>query len=176
MAPPAPPPIATLAELDAARAQARGLVHRRALKAAGRAAVPFGFGHDALADLVDDIQRIFRLTPAQRAEIAPRLLTSMTDLIAAYAPPAIGAEAIAGLAARFGANPIARVAGRSFAGRLLRRVAAGRGLLGTVARRAWVIPAALGGGAAAGYELLGRRCINQCHAYLRTRLPGAAIA
>ena len=40
---------------------------------------------------------------------------------------------------------------------------------------AWVIPAALGGGNAARYELLGRRAINQCYAYLRPRL-GAAIA
>jgi hypothetical protein len=43
-------------------------------------------------------------------------------------------------------------------------------MLGMAARRAWLIPAALGGGAAAAYELLGRRCINQCDAYLRERI------
>ncbi len=169
--------IETVAALNDAREQARSLVHHRALKAAARAAVPFGFGSDALGDLIEDIQRIFQLTPEQKAELAPTLITSVSDLVTAYAPAAIGAETVAGLTARLAGNPVARIAGRSFAARFLRRVAAGRGLLGVVARRAWVIPAALGGGAAASYELLGRRCINQCDAYLRARIaPLAARA
>ncbi len=169
-------PITTLAELDDAREQARALVNRRALKAAARAVVPFGFGSDALAQLVEDVQTVFQLTPGQRTALAPAILTSFTDLAAAYAPAALGAEAVAGLAARLGANPVTRIAGRSFGGRFIRRVAAGRGLLGTVARRAWVIPAALGGGAAASYELLGRRCINQCYALLRDELAAHPTA
>ena len=168
--------IATVADLNAARDRARSLVHHRAVKAAARAAVPFGFGSDALATLIDDVQAEFGLTPTQKAEMAPEVLTSFSDLLAAYAPPVIGAEAVAGLAARLGTLPMARIAGRSVAGRFVRRIAAGRGLLGALARRAWVIPAALGGGAAASYELLGRRAINQCYAYLRPRLPAFAPA
>ncbi len=166
--------ITTLAQLDAARDEARSLVHRRAGKAAMRAAVPFGFGSDALGTLVDDIEAVFQLTPEQKADLAPKMLTGIGDIIATYAPAEIGAGALAGLAARLGTNPVARIAGRSFAGRFLRRIATGRGLLGFAARRAWVIPAALGGGAAASYELIGRRCINQCHAYLRQRIAAPA--
>ncbi|TVV72208.1 hypothetical protein [Sphingomonas solaris] len=171
--------LSSIAELDAARAAARRMVHRRALKAAARAAAPFGFGRDALADLVADVQAEFRLTPTEAAELAPRIHHSLADLVAAYAPAALGAEALAELTAVARANPVAQAAGR-FRGHLARRVigrfVAGRGLLGAMARRAWVIPAALGGGAAASYELLGRRAINQCYAYLRGRLETAPAA
>ncbi|MET0270701.1 MAG: hypothetical protein ABW173_09760 [Sphingomonas sp.] len=166
--------LTNLAELDAARDRARSLVHRRALKAAGRAAVPFGFGHDAIADLVADVQTEFRHTDAEKAELAPKIQTGLAQVIAAYAPGAIGAEAAAGLAATLASNPIARFASRRAGGRIVRRVVAGRGLLGTLARRAWLIPAALGGGAAASYEVLGRRAINACYAYSRAKLDAAA--
>jgi hypothetical protein len=166
--------IETLAELDAARAKARAMVHSRALRAAARAAAPVGFGQDAVAHLVHDIEAVFGLTAEERAALAPTMVKSFADLAAAYAPGAAGGEALAGLAARLAANPVARVASRSLAGRFVTRVAKGRGLLGVAARRAWLIPAALAGGAAATYELLGRRCINSCYAYLRDRIPTPA--
>ncbi len=165
--------LATLAQLDAARDRARSLVHRRALKAAARAAAPFGFGHDALADLIADIQAEFRLTEAEKAQLAPRIHNSLSDLIAAYAPGALGGEAVAGIAAKMASNPVARFASRRAGGRVLRRVVAGRGPLGALARRAWLIPAALGGGAAASYELLGRRAINVCYNFSRAQLNAA---
>lgn len=167
--------ITTVTELDAARAEARSLVHRRALKAAARAASPIGFGSDAVADLIEDVQAAFGLTREQKAALAPAMLTSFTGLAAAYAPAALGVEAVAGLTAQLAANPVGRIAGRMVGGRFVRRIASGRGLLGRVARRAWLVPAALGGGAAVGYELLGRRCINQCYAYLRPRLGTTAL-
>lgn len=163
----------TLAELDAARERARRLVHRRALKAAARAAAPFGFGHDALTDLITDVQAEFRLTDAEKTQLAPQIQTGLIDLVSAYAPGALGAEALAGIAAKMASNPITRFAGRRAGGRALRRIVAGRGVLGTLARRAWLIPAALGGGAAASYELLGRRAINTCYAFSLARLNTA---
>ena len=179
--------IATLAELDAARDAARSEVHRRAAKAGVKAAEPLGIASsiwgETVAELIGDIQDIFQLSAADKAVLAPELLHGLSDLFAHYAPAAAKAGTLASIAATLRGSSIARRAAGSVASRTAARIGtrvAGSGRLGAsaigaIARRAWVVPIALGGGTAALYELLGRRCINQCHAYLHARLSPATV-
>ena len=169
------------AELDAMRTAARAEVHRRAARAAVGAIDPTGMANAVwsrqVADLVDDILDIFQLTVEQRAEIGPDLLRGVGDLIAHYAPPSSRAGLMAGLVETLQGSGLARRAARGAATRFGARLVAGAGIggraVGLVARRAWLVPLAIGGGTGVLYELLGRRCINQCHTYLSARLPAA---
>lgn len=180
-------PITTLAELDAARHAARSEVHKRAAKAGAKAAEPLGIATsiwgETVTDLIADIEDIFGLTAAEKAELEPELLHGLTDLIAHYAPTAAKAGTLASIAATLRGSSIARRAAGSVASRTAARIGTrvagsgrfGASAIGAIARRAWVVPIALGGGTAALYELLGRRCINQCYAFLHARLAPAIV-
>ncbi|HEX8446158.1 MAG TPA: hypothetical protein VF649_06040 [Sphingomonas sp.] len=179
-------PLTTLADLDAARTRARADVHRRAIKAGAKAAEPLGIASsiwgETVTDLIADIQDIYQLTPDQKAELEPELLHGLTDLLAHYAPTAAKAGTLASVAATLRGSSLARRAAASVAtraaGRIGTRVARsgrfGASAAGAIARRAWLIPLALGGGTTALYEILGRRCINQCYDYLHARIAPAA--
>jgi len=181
-------PITTPAELDAARSIARGEVHKRAVKAGAKAAEPLGIASavwgETVTDLIADIQDIYQLTPAQRAELEPEILHDLGDLLSHYAPTAAKAGTLASIAATLRSSSLARRAAGSVATRTATRIGSrfarsgrfGAGAIGAIARRAWVIPLALGGGTTALYEVLGRRCINQCHAYLLARIAPARPA
>lgn len=178
-------PITTLSELDAARVTARSEVHKRAVKAGAKAAEPLGIATsiwgETVTDLIADIQDIYQLTPAQKAELEPELLHGLTDLLSHYAPAAAKAGTLASVAATLRGSSLARRAAGSVATRTATRIGTrfarsgrfGAGAIGAIARRAWVVPLALGGGTTALYEILGRRCINQCHAYLHARIAPA---
>jgi hypothetical protein len=177
--------ITTLAELDRARDRAHAEIHRRAVKAGAKAAEPLGIATslwgETAADLIADVQDIYELTPAERAALEPALLRSLGDLIAHYAPAAAKAGSLASITALLRSSSLARRAAGGIAtraaGRVGRRVARsgrfGASAIGAVARRAWLIPVALGGGTIALYEILGRRCSEQCHAYLHARVAPA---
>lgn len=174
--------ITSLAELDAARDRARSEIHRRAAKAGMKAVEPLGIATsiwgETVTDLIADVQAIYALTPAQRAELEPALLHNLADLLTHYAPAAAKAGSLASIAAtlngsslaRHAANMMARRAVGRIGGRVARSGRFGASAVGALARRAWLIPVALGGGTVALYEILGRRCSDQCYAYLKTRI------
>ena len=179
-------PLVSGAELDAARARSRSQVHKRAAKAALAAAEPLGvvgsLWSGTLASMIDEIQDIYQLTPAQRAEIEPELLRGVADVLARYAPGWAPGSRMASIVETLRRSTLARTAAAGAATRTVRRlgpglagrVAVGAGAARALARRAWVVPLALGAGTTLLYELLGHRCIGQCDAYLRSRLaPGA---
>lgn len=175
--------ITTLAELDAARDRARSEIHRRAAKAGMKAAEPLGIATsiwgETVTDLIADVQAIYGLTPAQQAELEPALLHSLADLLTHYAPTAAKAGSLASIMATLKGSSLARRAAGGMAtraagrigGRVARSGRFGASAVGALARRAWLVPVALAGGTLALYEILGRRCSDQCYAYLKAQLP-----